>query len=66
MQKTLKKPYSMSKNYIENNTYISGHDSINVFGLSEMKYFIKVDDTAIDIQLRDLTVNLTEERNLVK
>jgi hypothetical protein len=42
------------RNYIENNSYISGHDNVNVFGLSEMKYFIKANDTAIDIQLRDL------------
>jgi DNA polymerase III delta prime subunit len=41
-------------NYIENNSYVSGHDNVNVFGLSEMKYFIKANDTAIDIQLREL------------
>jgi hypothetical protein len=41
-------------NYIENNSYVSGHDNVNVFGLSEMKYFIKSNDTAIDIQLREL------------
>jgi superfamily I DNA and/or RNA helicase len=40
-------------NYIENNSYVSGHDNVNVFGLSEMKYFIKANDTAIDIQLRE-------------
>jgi superfamily I DNA and/or RNA helicase len=42
------------ENYIENNSYVSGHDNVNVFGLSEMKYFIKSNDTAIDIQLRNL------------
>lgn len=42
------------RNYIENNSYVSGHDNVNVFGLSEMKYFIKANDTAIDIQLREL------------
>jgi hypothetical protein len=42
------------KNFIENNSYVSGHDNVNVFGLSEMKYFIKANDTAIDIQLRDI------------
>jgi Superfamily I DNA and RNA helicases and helicase subunits len=42
------------ENYIEKNSYVSGHDNVNVFGLSEMKYFIKSNDTAIDIQLRDL------------
>lgn len=55
------------RNYIETNSYISGHDNVNVFGLSEMKYFIKANDTAIDIQLRDLkehkTNDLTVERN---
>jgi hypothetical protein len=39
-------------NYIENNSYITGHDDVNVFGQSEMKYFIKANETAIDIQLR--------------
>lgn len=41
-----------NKNYIENNSYVSGHDNVNVFGLSEMKYFIKSNDNAIDIQIR--------------
>jgi DNA polymerase III delta prime subunit len=45
------------RNYIESNSYVSGHDNVNVFGLSEMKYFIKANDTAIDIQLRDLKEN---------
>lgn len=45
------------ENYIENNSFVSGHDNINVFGLSEMKYFIKAGDTAIDIQLRDIRKN---------
>ena len=39
------------ENYIEKNSYISGHDNVNIFGLSEMKYFIKSSDVAIDIQL---------------
>lgn len=57
-------------NHIENNSYISGHDNVNIFGLSEMKYFIKTNDTAIDIQLRDLkkhkTNDLTTENNLAE
>ena len=56
------------KNYIENNSYVSGHDNVNVFGLSEMKFFIKANDTAIDIQLGDFkyhnTIGLTEENDL--
>lgn len=56
--------------YIENNSYVSGHDNVNVFGLSEMKYFIKASDTAIDIQLRDIkehkTNGLTTENNFAE
>lgn len=58
------------ENYIENNSYVSGHDNVNVFGLSEMKYFIKANDTAIDLQLRDLkehkTNGLTTESNFAE
>ncbi len=49
------------RNYIENNSYVSGHDNVNVFGLSEMKYFIKANDTAIDIQLRELKEHKTND-----
>ena len=52
--KTIEKILFNDENYIEKNCYISGHDNINVFGLSEMKYFIKSNDTAIDIQLKDI------------
>ena len=38
--------------YILKNTYLTGHDNINVFGQVEMSYFIKAGATAIDIQLR--------------
>lgn len=40
-------------NFIVNDSYVSGHDNVNVFGHSSLKYFIKTGDTAIDIQLRD-------------
>ena len=50
--------------YIENNSYVSGHDNVNVFGLSEMKYFIKANDTAIDIQLRELKEHKTNGRTV--
>lgn len=52
------------RNYIETNSYVSGHDNVNVFGLSEMKYFIKANDTAIDIQLRDLNEHITNDLNV--
>ncbi len=44
--------------FIENNTYITGHDNVNVFGLTDMKYFIKSSESAIDIQLRNMEVDL--------
>lgn len=40
--------------FIENNSYFSGHDSINLFTKAEQNYFIKASKSAIDIQLRDI------------
>lgn len=50
--KTIESILFGNEKYIENNSYVSGHDNVNVFGVIEMKYFIKSSDTAIDIQLR--------------
>lgn len=52
--KYIEKVLFNDENHIVNNSYVSGHDNVNVFGISEMKYFIKCDDTAIDIQLNVL------------
>ncbi|WP_378106327.1 AAA domain-containing protein [Chryseobacterium sp. sg2396] len=41
--------------FIYNNSYITGHDTINVFGQLEKKYFIKANPSAVDIQLRKLS-----------
>jgi len=38
--------------FIEKHSYLTGHDNINIFGQTEMKYFIKAGNTAIDIQLK--------------
>jgi len=38
--------------FIEKNSFITGHDNVNIFGQVEMKYFIKANENAIDIQLR--------------
>ena len=42
-----------SKSFIYDNCYITGHDTVNVFGQIEKKYFIKANSNAVDIQLRD-------------
>lgn len=39
-------------NFIYESSYITGHDTINVFGQLEKKYFIKANPGAVDIQLR--------------
>jgi len=39
-------------NFIYESSYITGHDTINVFGQLEKKYFIKANPNAVDIQLR--------------
>ncbi len=43
-----------SNTFIYDNSYITGHDTVNVFGQLEKKYFIKANSNAIDIQLRKL------------
>lgn len=43
-----------NNSFIYNNSYITSHDTVNVFGQLEMKYFIKANTNAIDIQLREL------------
>ena len=43
-----------SSSFIYDNSYITGHDTVNVFGQLEKKYFIKANSSAIDIQLRKL------------
>jgi hypothetical protein len=43
-----------NKSYIYENSYLTGHDTINVFGQEEKNYFIKANPNAIDIQLRQL------------
>lgn len=50
----LEKVLFESGSFIYDNSYITGHDTVNVFGQLEMKYFIKANSSAIDIQLRKL------------
>lgn len=50
--------------FIENNSFISGHDNVNVFGITDMKYFIKSSESAIDIQLRDIGTNKNDTLSL--
>lgn len=40
-----------SSNYIDENTYLTAHHSVNVFGNSSFKYEIKVEEDALDIQI---------------
>lgn len=38
-------------NYIEENSFSTSHQSVNVYGLPEQKYEIRSEDNAIDIQI---------------
>jgi len=49
---TIEKIIFNEEDFIVNHSFLTGHDNINVFGQVEMKYFIKANTTAIDIQLR--------------
>jgi hypothetical protein len=43
--------------YLEENTFSTGHQSVNVYGLPEKTYEIRSEDTAVDVQVhRNVTV----------
>lgn len=37
--------------YLENNTFSTGHQSVNVYGLPEKKYEVRTEETAVDVQI---------------
>ena len=40
-----------SSTYLEDNTFSTGHQSVNVYGLPEKRYEIRGEETAIDVQI---------------
>ncbi len=38
-------------NYLEENSFSTSHQSVNVYGIPEQKYEIRSEDNAIDIQV---------------
>lgn len=39
------------KDYLENNAFSTGHQSVNVYGLPEKSYEVRSEDTAVDVQI---------------
>ena len=42
-----------SDSYLEQNSFATGHQSVNVYGMPEMQYEIRSEDTAVDIQIHN-------------
>ena len=40
-----------NETYLEENTFSTGHQSVNVYGLPEKKYEVRSEENAIDIQV---------------
>ena len=40
------------KNFIVNNSYVTGHDSVNVYGIVDIGYFIKKNSNSVDVQIQ--------------
>lgn len=38
-------------NYLENNAFSTGHQSVNVYGLPEKRYEVRTEDNAVDVQI---------------
>lgn len=43
------------RGFLEENTFSTSHQSVNVYGLPEKRYEIRSEDTAIDVQIHELT-----------
>ena len=41
-----------SENYLEDNTFTTGHQSVNVYAVPEKRYEFRSEDSAIDVQVR--------------
>jgi hypothetical protein len=50
-----------TSDYLEENTFSTGHQSVNVYGLPEKTYEIRSEDTAVDVQIhRNVTVQIPQ------
>lgn len=51
-------------NYLEENSFSTGHQSVNVYGLPEKRYEIRSEDSAVDIQIhRDIKSSINSNEN---
>ena len=41
------------RNYIEENSFVTGHQNVNVYARPERKYEIRIEDNAVDVQLHE-------------
>lgn len=46
-----------NSNYLEENSFTTGHQSVNVYGKLERKYEIRSEDNAVDVQLYEKSTN---------
>ncbi len=44
------------ENYLENNSFTTGHQSVNVYGIPEKRYEIRTEDAAVDVQIHRVTI----------
>lgn len=49
--KSLEKTIFDNCNYIEENTFSTSHQNVNVYGIPEKKYEVRTEDSAVDIQI---------------
>ena len=48
---SLEQIMSGDSNYLENHSFSTSHQSVNVYGIPEQKYEIRSEEDAIDIQI---------------
>jgi hypothetical protein len=51
-------------NYLEDNSFSTGHQSVNVYGLPEKQYEIRSEEAAVDIQIHQVADRQNQKRPL--
>ena len=54
-----------NEKFIEENSFSTGHQTVNVYGVPEMRYEVRAEDTAVDVQIHKeakKTKSLADER----
>ena len=53
-----------SATFIEDNAFSTGHQSVNVYGVPEMRYEVRAEETAVDVQIQHDVIGRTTAQEM--